>query len=123
MTVSGSGSRYSDERDRFGSRADAPESVQTRRASMRRFLLLFPMLTFGQVTPEVTTNVQLENFVFYVDQHGDATRIGTLPGPVPMDPQLGVALRRYAIVADVVSVGGRPAAGTFLAHGIVVSPS
>ena len=90
---------------------------------MRRFILLFPVLTFGQVATEVTTNVQLENLVFYMDQHGDATKIGTLPGPASTDPQLGAALRRYAIIADVVSVGGRPAAGTFLAHGIVVAPS
>jgi hypothetical protein len=68
--------------------------------------------------------VQLENLVFYLDQHGDATRIGTLPGITPVDPQLGLAsLRRYAIIADVSSVGGKPATGTFLAHGLALNPS
>lgn len=91
---------------------------------MRFFLLLvIGALGFGQSALDLTTNVQLENLVFYMDQHGDATKIGTLPGPTPIDPQLGRALRRYVIVADVTSVGGKPAAGTFLAHGLVISPS
>jgi hypothetical protein len=90
---------------------------------VKLFALLLPSLAFAQLASEVTTNVQLENLVFYMDQHGDATKIGTLPGPVPTDPQLGAALRRYAIIADVVSVGGKQAAGTFLASGIVVAPS
>ena len=87
---------------------------------MRRLFLLFPVLTFGQVAPEVTTNVQLDNLVFYLDQHGDATKIATLPGLTPTDPQLGFAVRRYTIIADVSSVGGKPAAGTFLAHGLAL---
>ncbi len=87
---------------------------------MRRLLFLIPALAMCQVAPEITTNIQLENFVFYMDQHGDATKFGTLPGPVPTDPQLGMALRRYAIVADIVSVGGKPAAGTFFAQGTVI---
>lgn len=80
--------------------------------------LLTGALVWGQAAPEIATNVQLENMVFYLDQHGDATRIGTLPGPAPTDPQLGSALRRYVIIADVASVGGKPAAGAFLAHGL-----
>ncbi|MBL8227086.1 MAG: hypothetical protein JNL98_01360 [Bryobacterales bacterium] len=87
---------------------------------MRRLLFLIPALAMCQVTPEITTNIQLENMVFYVDQHGDATKFGTLPGPVPADPQLGFPLRRYAIIADIVSVGGKPAAGTFFAQGTVI---
>jgi uncharacterized protein (TIGR03437 family) len=87
---------------------------------MRVLIFLLPALAMCQVAPEVTTNIQLENFVFYMDQHGDATKIGTLPGPVPIDPQLGVALRRYAIIADIVSVGGKPAAGTFFAQGSAI---
>lgn len=89
---------------------------------MMRLLFFLPALAMCQVTPEITTNIQLENFVFYMDQHGDATKIGTLPGPVPTDPQLGSALRRYAIIADIVSVGGKPAAGTFFAQGTVIGP-
>src|SRR5262245_5071827 len=94
-------------------------------SSVRRLVLICSLTAFayGQGAPEVTTNIQVENLVFYMDQHGDATKIGTLPGPAPTDPQLGLPLRRYAIIADVVSFGGRPAAGTFLAHGIVVAPS
>lgn len=87
---------------------------------MLRLLFFLPALAMCQVSPEITTNIQLENFVFYMDQHGDATKIGTLPGPVPTDPQLGFALRRYAIIADIVSVGGKPAAGTFFAQGTVI---
>ena len=90
---------------------------------MRRFMLLFPVLALSQIAPEVTTNVQLENLVFYMDQHGDATKLGTLPAATPTDPQLVGPLRRYAIVADVTSVGDKPAAGTFLAHAVTVSPS
>ncbi len=87
---------------------------------MRPLLIFLPALVMCQVTPDVTTSIRLENFVFYMDQHGDATKFGTLPGPVPIDPQLGTALRRYAIVADIVSVDGKPAAGTFFAQGTVV---
>ncbi|HKE25467.1 MAG TPA: hypothetical protein VKB88_24075 [Bryobacteraceae bacterium] len=93
------------------------------RAILRHLLFLVPVLASAQVAPDVSTNIQLENFVFYMDQTGDATKFGTLPGPVPTDPQLGVALRRYAIIADITSIGGKPAAGTFLAYGIVISPS
>ena len=60
---------------------------------MRFFLfLVIGGLALGQSAQDVSTNVQLENLVFYMDQHGDATKIGTLAGPVPLDPQLGTAL-------------------------------
>lgn len=88
---------------------------------MKILLFLLPVaLAFGQAVPEVTTDVQLENFVFYMDQNGDGTRISSMPGPVPFDPQLGGTLRRYAIIADVVSIGGKPAIGTFIAHGVAL---
>lgn len=91
---------------------------------MRIFLfLVIGGLALGQGLGDVSTNVQLENFVFYMDQHGDATKIGTLTGPVPVDPQLGTALRRYTIIADIISVGGKPATGTFLTHGLVINAS
>lgn len=90
---------------------------------MKTFLLALPILALAQVAPEVTTTVQLENFVFYKDETGDATKLGSLPGPVPIDPQIGWPFRRYAIVADVVAVGGRPAAGTFLAQGVALNTS
>lgn len=91
--------------------------------SLLCFSLAVGALALAQAPRDVTTNVQLENLVFYMDQHGDATKIGSLPGPAPLDPQLGFALRRYAIIADITSIGGKPAAGTFLAHGVAIAPS
>ena len=45
------------------------------------------------------------------------------PGITPLDPALGTAFRRYVIIADIVSVGGKAAAGTFFAHGMALGIS
>jgi hypothetical protein len=87
------------------------------------FALLFPVLAIGQVAPDFALNVQMENWVFYLDHTGDPATYGTVQGITPVPAGTQFAFRKYLIVADVVSVDGKPATGTFLAHGIAVNPS
>ena len=99
------------------------ENKELSSAAFLGFALLFPVLAFGQVAPEVTLNVELQDFVWYIDKSGDATKYATVPGITPAPAEIGGAFRRYLIVADLVSVGGKPATGTFFAHGIAISTS
>src|SRR5690349_9129363 len=85
---------------------------------MKLLFLFIPILAFAQDAPEATINVQLQNLVFYQDQTGDATRYGTSPNSTPVD--MAKPLQRYVIIADLVSIGSKPATGTFFAHGITI---
>jgi uncharacterized protein (TIGR03437 family) len=73
---------------------------------------------FGQTAPATILAVDIENFVSYWQDSGDATKFATVPSRVTPP-----ALRNFfpfIFLADVVAVNGKPAKGTFTVRGTAV---
>lgn len=88
-----------------------------------RFLLATLMigLAAAQTAPDVSLTVEFDNFVWYADD-GDATKLATVRERIPQDiPRMWTAFKRVIILADVIKVGGKPAAGTFVGYGVVLN--
>ena len=68
----------------------------------------------GQAPPRVVLEVDIENYVSYVEDTGDVTKYATLPNitrpTVPKNFYSGV------IIGDIVAVNGQPAKGTASFH-------
>ena len=76
----------------------------------------------GQTAPPAILAVDLENLVSYLQDTGDPGKFATSSSRVT--PAVPRNFAPFVFVADVVAVNGKPARGTFTAHGtqLVRSP-
>lgn len=73
--------------------------------------LVFVASAAAQETPTIL-NVDVENYVAYVNDVTDATRVARSPGPVA--PMPAANFSTIVILADVTAVNGEPAKGTMV---------
>ncbi|MCL5744031.1 MAG: hypothetical protein M1541_08905 [Acidobacteria bacterium] len=91
------------------------------KATMLVFVLLCPAFALAQVASEIRISVQLDKFSWYWED-GDPNNFGTVTQSLaPLPTGTLKPLMRNAIVADVVSVNGKPARGTYVSHGLGLS--
>jgi uncharacterized protein (TIGR03437 family) len=83
------------------------------------FALALSTSSFGQAVPAAVLAMDLENFVSYQQDFGDATKFATDPN-VPTLPEIR-NFQAFVFVADVVAVNGKPVKGTFTARGINIT--
>src|SRR5262249_34411921 len=77
--------------------------------------------SFAQTAPPAILAVDLENFVSYQQDFGDATKFATDPN-VPALPAIR-NFQPFVFIADVVAVNGKPVKGTFTARGTNITRS
>jgi len=77
--------------------------------------------SFAQTAPPAILAVDLENFVSYQQDFGDATKFATDPN-VPTLPAIR-NFQPFVFIADVVAVNGKPVKGTFTARGTNITRS
>jgi len=70
----------------------------------------YPQLGLAQVAPPAILEVDVENYVQYVEDTGDVTKYATLPNVVPAVPPKNFYAAVY--IGDIVAVNGQPAKGT-----------
>jgi hypothetical protein len=81
-------------------------------------VLLCPALTLGQAASEVKMSVQLDKFAWYFD-NGDPSNFATVTQSLaPLPTGTTRPMMRNAILADMVSVNGKPARGAYVSHGL-----
>jgi hypothetical protein len=86
--------------------------------AMPIFALLLPAPAPAQTASEVKISVQLDKFAWYWED-GDPNNFGTAAQSLaPLPAGTTKPMMRNAIIADVVSVNGRPARGGYVSHGI-----
>lgn len=96
----------------------------TKRQKLTLTMLCIPTLgltAFGQTAPAAIVDVEIENIVLYFQDTADATKFASEPGMVTPP-----AIRNFAPViwlADIVSVNGKPAKGTWTVRGTFLSRS
>lgn len=82
---------------------------------------LCPVIALGQAASEARVTVQLDKFSWYWED-GDPNNFGTINKPLaPLPAGTVKPMMRNAIIADVVSVNGKPARGTYVSHGLSLS--
>jgi hypothetical protein len=88
---------------------------------LRDFLvaaLLSASLVFGQPESEVRFTIQLDKVGWYFDD-GDPRSFGSVTQSLfPLPAGTAKPMMRNALIADVVSINGKPARGTYASHGV-----
>lgn len=97
------------------------ESRTSRSSAVLLAVLLYPAIALGQATAEIKVSVQLDKLAWYWED-GDPLNSGSSPQSLaPLPPGTLKPLMRNVIVADVVSINGKPARGTYVSHGLSLS--
>ena len=82
--------------------------------------------TFGRalaLEPQLTTlDIEWQNAVGYLGDVADPTKFATSPTPLTFNPNVN-DFAAFVAIADIVSVNGRPARGTWILTGRVVATS
>lgn len=83
-------------------------------------IILCPAPAAAQTSSETKLSVQLDNFVWYYED-GDPHNYGTTTQNLsPLPAGTAKAMMRNVIIADVVSIGGKPARGAYVSHGVAL---
>jgi uncharacterized protein (TIGR03437 family) len=83
----------------------------------RLFLTLLPAAGLAQAVSDAVFNVDLENFLIYINDVGDPRRLATSPKATFSAPQgWAWAFQQSIVLADVVAVASQPAKGLFVAR-------
>lgn len=78
----------------------------------------FPAVLPGQTQSEMRLVIQLEHFAWYWED-GDPNNYGTVTDSLSPQPTgFATGLKRNVIMADVVSINGKPARGAYISDGL-----
>lgn len=83
--------------------------------------LLIPALAMGQAASDVTLTVDLEKSTWYVLDPAETARWASASARTPAPATFVYTFKNHVVLADVTSINGKPAKGTFAAWGIYLN--
>ena len=82
-------------------------------------LVVYSQAAFSQGVPSTVLQIDVENFVRYVEDISDPSKFATNPNVTPASVPKNFGA--FIAIADIVAVNGQPAKGTFSTRGRVVN--
>ena len=82
-------------------------------------LVVYSQAAFTQGVPSTVLQIDVENFVRYVEDISDPSKFATNPNVTPASVPKNFGA--FIAIADIVAVNGQPAKGTFSTRGRVVN--